>query len=144
MRILAVLFGLFILIHPGWASSSATIMRLPAVAGSFYPATAPLLAREIEGQLAQAPAVDIDGRILAVIVPHAGIIYSGGTAACAFRLLEELAREECRPLRAIAPVRVSTASPYTVPRSSGKRRSGKCPATTRCASGCWTSTLMQP
>ncbi len=58
----------------------------PAVAGMFYPADAEELARDIQAFLAacepaQAPAPK------ALIVPHAGYIYSGAVAASAYALL---------------------------------------------------------
>ncbi len=65
-------------------------VRKPVVAGSFYPADSTALARMVHDHLEQAsdlPAVK--GRIVALIVPHAGLVYSGAIAACAYKLLEE-------------------------------------------------------
>lgn len=64
------------------ASSRAVSIRPPAIAGSFYPAQAPELAAEVDAFLAatQAP----EPRIAwpkALILPHAGHVYSGGVAA---------------------------------------------------------------
>ena len=58
--------------------------RPAAVAGSWYPASAGALGREVDGYLAAAvppPA----GEIHAVIAPHAGIMFSGPVAACAYK-----------------------------------------------------------
>ncbi len=57
-------------------------IRLPAVAGTFYPADAEALAASVDNLLAGAG----DSRELpkAVIAPHAGHIYSGQIAATAF------------------------------------------------------------
>ncbi len=60
--------------------------RPAAVAGSFYPADAAALKREVRELLANAPACDTEAK--ALIAPHAGYIYSGPTAAQAYRLLE--------------------------------------------------------
>ena len=61
-------------------------VRQPAVAGSFYPAQAAVLASTVNGLLAAASA-RIEGpepAPKALIVPHAGYIYSGSTAALAY------------------------------------------------------------
>jgi hypothetical protein len=58
------------------------------VAGFFYPADPARLAREIDAFLGAAPAIPLAGPPLALVVPHAGIMYSGGVAALAFRQLQ--------------------------------------------------------
>jgi AmmeMemoRadiSam system protein B len=63
-----------------------------AVAGSWYPADARALAEEVDRYLAAAsPAVADDPgdslAPLAIIAPHAGLLYSGPVAAHAYRLL---------------------------------------------------------
>jgi len=60
-------------------------VRPPAVAGSFYPADPDELAAQIAGLLAAVPAV-AGPRPKALIVPHAGYVYSGPIAASAFAL----------------------------------------------------------
>ena len=68
--------------------NTVTTQRLPAVAGQFYPGDAgvlrDLLARYLAG--APAPTPDVD-RLKALIVPHAGYIYSGATAGKGYGLL---------------------------------------------------------
>jgi AmmeMemoRadiSam system protein B/AmmeMemoRadiSam system protein A len=67
---------------------SAGTIREPVMAGKFYPADSAELAKVVSAHLANVvnePA--IDGQILAILVPHAGLIYSGPTAAYAFKLL---------------------------------------------------------
>lgn len=61
-------------------------VRPPAVAGSFYPAHAQTLAHDVEAMLAQArPQTEASmGHPKALIVPHAGYVYSGSTAALAY------------------------------------------------------------
>jgi AmmeMemoRadiSam system protein B/AmmeMemoRadiSam system protein A len=64
-------------------------VRRPAVAGTFYPADSATLSEMVRGHLAQVHDLpEIDGHILALIVPHAGLVYSGAIAACSFKLLE--------------------------------------------------------
>jgi AmmeMemoRadiSam system protein B len=61
-------------------------IRPPAVAGSFYPAQAPRLVEVIQQCLADCPAGR--KRACAVMVPHAGLAYSG---ACAGRVFGAVA-----------------------------------------------------
>lgn len=62
-------------------------VRDPAVAGSFYPGTPVQLRSTVEDLLAAAEPGG-DSPAAAVIAPHAGYVYSGATAAEAFRRLE--------------------------------------------------------
>jgi AmmeMemoRadiSam system protein B len=64
-------------------------VRKPAVAGTWYPAEAPALAAAVDRHLAAADRVDRDlpGDLVAVVAPHAGLMYSGPVAAHAYRLL---------------------------------------------------------
>lgn len=64
-------------------------IRPAAVAGTWYPGAAPALARAVDGYLAQAaagPAPDLD-LLVALIAPHAGLMYSGPVAAHAYRIV---------------------------------------------------------
>lgn len=63
-------------------------VRPPAVAGMFYPGDAKELAADIGAMLAAARPQAL--RPKAVIVPHAGYIYSGPVAAYAYALLAPL------------------------------------------------------
>jgi len=61
---------------------------LPAsVAGRFYPADPEILRKDVETYLSQAQKPQ-DMAVKALIVPHAGYIYSGPIAASAYKLLE--------------------------------------------------------
>jgi len=62
-------------------------VREPAVAGSFYPADPRELERTVRELVEQAPDIPLRRRPRAVIVPHAGYVYSGPVAAAAFRAL---------------------------------------------------------
>jgi AmmeMemoRadiSam system protein B len=60
------------------------MVRQAAVAGSWYPGTRGALEREVDGLLARA-SVPALRDIVAVMSPHAGMMYSGGVAAHAYR-----------------------------------------------------------
>ncbi len=60
-------------------------VREPAVAGAFYPADPKALAEMVDGLLADAPRYEPEPA--ALIVPHAGYIYSGHVAAWGFKQL---------------------------------------------------------
>ena len=74
--------------------------RPAAVAGMFYPADRAALEHAVRGMLAAAPAGDDGAK--AIIAPHAGYVYSGPTAAHAYRLLENR-RERIRRVVLIGP-----------------------------------------
>jgi hypothetical protein len=57
-----------------------------AVGGSWYPADPRTLAREVDRYLDAADA-NVEGDLLALISPHAGLLYSGPVAAFAYRQL---------------------------------------------------------
>jgi len=61
-------------------------IRRAAVAGSWYPGSADALAAAVERHLAQTDR-DLSGDLVALIAPHAGLMYSGPVAAHAYRLL---------------------------------------------------------
>ena len=63
-------------------------IRQPAVAGTFYPDSATILDSFITEMLSNSPKRELSPKVL--IVPHAGYIYSGSTAACAYSLLEPM------------------------------------------------------
>ncbi len=59
------------------------LVRPAAVAGSWYPGTAAALTREVDRYLAGAADAP-GGDILAILAPHAGLMYSGPVAAYAY------------------------------------------------------------
>src|SRR2546426_1665692 len=61
-------------------------VRKAAVAGSWYPGTARALAAAVDRHLANTTQ-DVAGDLVALIAPHAGLMYSGPVAAHAYRLL---------------------------------------------------------
>jgi len=62
-------------------------IRQPAVAGIFYPGRKEALAATVNSLLTAAPNTRADGVPKAIVVPHAGYIYSGQTAATAYARL---------------------------------------------------------
>lgn len=62
-------------------------IRPPAVAGMFYPGMPAALDAEVSGMLAAVPREPTLPLPKAIIVPHAGYIYSGPIAASAYALL---------------------------------------------------------
>ena len=70
-------------------------VRLPAVAGTLYPAEADRLARAVDGMLA-APTTSLQRRPWGLVVPHAGHEYSGPIAASAYGALGPWAGEVAR------------------------------------------------
>jgi len=69
------------------------MVREPAVAGTFYPAQREQLADNVNQLLGSVEASELITQPKALIVPHAGYIYSGPTAALAYACLAENAAE---------------------------------------------------
>jgi AmmeMemoRadiSam system protein B/AmmeMemoRadiSam system protein A len=80
--------------------SGAGQARTPAVAGSFYPDDPAILRRMIETMVAAARPVNV--RPKALIVPHAGYIYSGPIAASAYAALAPI-RDRIRRVVLLGP-----------------------------------------
>ena len=69
--------------------ASREAVKEPAVAGAFYPADPNELSRAVDGYLANASSAPSSGRLIALVAPHAGYMYSGQIAAYAYRHLSE-------------------------------------------------------
>ncbi len=67
-----------------------TAVRPPAVAGFFYPADAETLTRDVDGYLSARPVPSVPAP-KAVIVPHAGYVYSAAVAGPAFAQIRQAA-----------------------------------------------------
>ena len=76
-------------------------IREAAVAGLFYEADPARLKAQLAGFLSSSLAQAV-ARPKVLIVPHAGYVYSGSTAAAAYRLLEPL-RDEIRRVVLLGP-----------------------------------------
>src|SRR5262245_41087727 len=72
------------IMRPGLQNAST---RAPAVAGAFYPADADRLRRNVAELLDAARPHDLPAPPKALIVPHAGYVYSGAVAATAYALV---------------------------------------------------------
>lgn len=78
-----------------------TSTRAPAVAGSFYPQDTKQLHALVQSYLREVPSVS--GRCpKAIIVPHAGYIYSGAIAASAYACVA-FGRETIRRVILLGP-----------------------------------------
>ena len=73
----------FLLLPRGYAQE----IRPPGVAGEFYPADPQDLSNQIDMYLRNAKNFNIQGKILALIAPHAGYVYSGWVAAYSYKQL---------------------------------------------------------
>jgi len=74
--------------------------RKASVAGSFYSRDKLILEREISMFLEAAPVITLPRKIKAIIVPHAGYLYSGGVAARAY---SQILNENYKRVIIIAP-----------------------------------------
>ncbi len=86
-------FRYLLLVVTALVSISSPILfgavREPVVAGSFYPADSLELSKMVYGHLDSVENLpELDGQLMALIVPHAGLIYSGQIAAYGYKLLE--------------------------------------------------------
>jgi AmmeMemoRadiSam system protein B/AmmeMemoRadiSam system protein A len=65
-----------------------TDTREPAVAGSFYPKDKSELNGNLAFYLENAKSFEVEGKLRILVVPHAGLSYSGNTASWGFKQLE--------------------------------------------------------
>jgi hypothetical protein len=67
------------------------VVRRAAVAGTWYPASATVLSRQVQEYVDRSrtdlSTVPDDADVFGLIAPHAGLVYSGPVAAYAYRLL---------------------------------------------------------
>ncbi len=70
--------------------NSGTKIRRAAWAGQFYPGNPENLKRMIDQYLDSAPMLDVGGRIIGLVSPHAGYQYSGATAAAGYKQLMDV------------------------------------------------------
>lgn len=69
------------------AKQSHIDARPSPIAGQWYPGSHDALAKDVDRMLDAADEIEIPGQIIGLIAPHAGYVYSGATAAAAFRLV---------------------------------------------------------
>ena len=77
-------------------------IRNPAVAGYFYPARKELLLKKLDELLGGVPARPPEGSLRGLIVPHAGLDYSGSAAARGYAVLRD-SRQQPRRVVVIGP-----------------------------------------
>ncbi|MGH6621752.1 MAG: AmmeMemoRadiSam system protein B, partial [Alphaproteobacteria bacterium] len=94
-----------------------TLVRPPAVAGFFYPGDAGQLSRAVDGYLAEAAETGGARLPKAIIVPHAGYVYSAPIAAPAFAALRSAAGR-IRRVVMIGPAHRIAVRGVAAPRSS--------------------------
>ena len=63
-------------------------VRPSPIAGSWYPGDKTALTAEMQSFFDKIAPLKVDGEIVALVVPHAGHVYSGSTAAHAFKAIE--------------------------------------------------------
>ncbi|UCD85855.1 MAG: AmmeMemoRadiSam system protein B [Deltaproteobacteria bacterium] len=76
------------------------LVKQPVVSGQFYPAGREQLSSMIRLYLSSASLIDLEGKLLGMMVPHAGYVYSGPVAAYVYR---QLGTRSYRQIVVIAP-----------------------------------------
>jgi len=66
-------------------------VRNPVLAGTWYPGNPEVLRQTITDYLSKANPSGAEGKVVTVIVPHAGYAYSGQVAAYSYKLLQRTA-----------------------------------------------------
>ena len=61
--------------------------RKSIIAGSWYPGNPSILKSDIESFLANVSVDSVDGKVIAIVSPHAGYMYSGQVAAHSYKLI---------------------------------------------------------
>ncbi len=87
MRCFGVRLFFLVLLATMFPAGCRAEVKEPAVAGQFYPAGREELRQSVDVLLAAAPGSTVEGRLIALISPHAGYQYSGGVAAWAYKRL---------------------------------------------------------
>jgi hypothetical protein len=82
------LSGTLILIFLILESSCHSQTREASVAGQFYPGSPSELKKELQNLFAEKNGIQPEGKVLAVIAPHAGYVFSGPVAAESFEQID--------------------------------------------------------
>lgn len=85
----------------------------PSVAGTFYPSDKNTLKESVEGFLSKAEDKPHSGRVMAIISPHAGYIFSGQVAAYGYKNLKGSSIKKVILIGPSHQVGFSGASVYT-------------------------------
>ncbi|MDP3789514.1 MAG: AmmeMemoRadiSam system protein B [Candidatus Omnitrophota bacterium] len=86
MKTAAIILVLAIL--PLTALAADMDIKQPDLAGSWYPASKDVLSSVLDSYFKEAKAVSVNGDIVAIIAPHAGLMYSGPVAAYSYKAVE--------------------------------------------------------
>ena len=92
----------------------ATTIRRPAVAGQFYPDDPYTLEKTVDSFLDTAQVQPAPGRVVTIVSPHAGYIYSGPTAGHAFARVRGKHPKRVVLLGCSHRYAIDTASVFTV------------------------------
>jgi len=88
LEIVPALLGfVFVLVFPAFGRMNAPLDdtdRKPAVAGSFYPADPAALRNMVSAFLENGQKGPLPGTVRALVVPHAGYVFSGSVAASGY------------------------------------------------------------
>lgn len=106
---------LLFFVFPAGAAAAA---KEPAVAGSFYPADRKRLEEEVDSFLDAADGAKGEGRLLALISPHAGYMYSGHVAGHSYARLKG---EDISTVLLIGPCHHAAVSGAVIYPGSGLR-----------------------
>jgi len=88
-------------------------IKEPSVAGTFYPADKKALKESVEGFLSRVEKRQKDGKLIALISPHAGYRFSGQVAAYGFSELKDSAIQKVIVIGAAHHAGYKGASVYT-------------------------------
>jgi AmmeMemoRadiSam system protein B/AmmeMemoRadiSam system protein A len=82
---LFIVFCFFLIVFPLGCKAE---IKEPSAAGTFYPSDKKELKEMVERFLSKAEKVPVNGKLLALISPHAGYIFSGQVAAYGYKNIE--------------------------------------------------------
>lgn len=88
------------------SSALAGDVKEADLAGTWYPASKPELTKLLQGYLDAADPEKFEGRPFAVIVPHAGYVFSGSVAAFGYKAVED------RPVRTVILIGFTHRNPF--------------------------------
>ncbi|MBI5573186.1 MAG: AmmeMemoRadiSam system protein B [Elusimicrobia bacterium] len=89
MKFLNLFFLLSLIFFPAGCIAKEDMMtRAPAVAGQFYPSDKKELTKIIDEFLSKTKKQNLNGKIIGLISPHAGYVFSGQTAAWSYKQIE--------------------------------------------------------
>ena len=88
MSCIILIVSLVFLISAEGKGGEMDNVRKAVIAGSWYPGDPEQLKTDINRYLSDARVSDINGQVTALVVPHAGFVYSGQVAAHAYKTVQ--------------------------------------------------------